>query len=64
MHVQNCMQCLSTAYRLWIEKDRESLLTKAVICHKKVVLKWEVALKQAGQQQASKHTMPSPSKKK
>lgn len=55
------MQCLSIAYRLWVEKQR--VLTKAVICHKKVALKWGVALKQAGREQASKHVMPSSSKK-
>lgn len=50
--VLNWMQCLSIAYRLWIEKDR--VLTKALLYHKKVVYKWEAALKQAGWEQASK----------
>ena len=64
MCMQDCMQRLSVAYSLWTKKDVERVLTKAVMCHKKVALKWQVAQKQAGQEQASKHMMPLPSKKK
>lgn len=40
------MQCLSIAYKLWIEEDR--VLTKALLCHERVVYQCKAALKQAG----------------
>lgn len=57
--MQNCLQCLSIAYRLWTEKDRA--LTKALIYHEKVVYKWKPL---AGWEQASKTHSATPLPKK